>query len=186
MSEKDPFKVLEELEARVKKSEERLPYLEKDLAVKNEYIQKLEKEVQNLGGKWKRYEKLEAAVLDIVGELRPSGSSGASGTLEIHDPVKPIAVKDPQEKLVAETTTVIGQLGECIIAGYITPKRLRVGEIEEMLSTHFNAGWGKGQVQQGLETLTAPPYRLFMHTVDSQKRHWFELRDGLKERVVKD
>ncbi len=187
MSAGDGYKVLADLEERVKKLElvrdkatQLTQALETQLREMNERILQLQKDA-DFGGRFREL----LAEYGHIGSA-PLISSEASGTIEVHDAVQPVKVLDPKEPLVAETTSLLGQVALAILEEQLAPgKRYRVAEIADVLLRDYEGKWGKGEVQQTLEKLVAPPYRLFSHEIDAQKRHWFLVRDIARQRVQK-
>jgi hypothetical protein len=110
-----------------------------------------------------------------VVEDKPSENSE---TMEVHEPVQLISVKDYKGTLTAETTTLMGQ-----IAGLILEKNLDAGKryilknIRELLRQEYEGQWDENEVMQALRNMVAPPYRLFRHEVDKSSHNYFILRD---------
>jgi hypothetical protein len=105
-------------------------------------------------------------------------------TMEVHEPVQLIAVQDFKGTLTAETTTLMGQIAQLVLEKRVEPeKRMLIKHIKVMLVEEFEGQWGDGEIMQALRNMTAPPYRLFVHEVDNQKRNWFRLRDRAVKQV---
>ncbi len=188
----DAEKRLADVEARVKKAQalvektgeawkaalELTKGLENQLREKNERILQLEKDA-DFG---RRFREL-LAEYGHIGSAPPT-STGATG-IEVTDPVATIHVRNPEEPVKADTSTVMGQIAKAVHEGVFTsgtnPSRMK-----SLLREHFGKDWDKNEIQKVLDELTAPPYRLVTHSVGKDGTHWYSLRKTAKERVVKE
>ncbi len=167
MSDKDPLAELARLEDRVKNAESRIPQLEAELT-------QAKKELIEQSGRLAKYIAFTHALADVFPPLSEIVQD-PSRTLEVHDPIAIVSVQDLSDPVKVDTQSIQGQIAQCIVEEYVTSKRMRVSEVHELLQQHFNSKVGKGEVQAALEKLTEPPFRLFVHEVDNQKRHFFTL-----------